>query len=31
MMLLYRQHYGSRRGIPATWQMLSVVARKPEA
>jgi malonyl-CoA O-methyltransferase len=31
MMLLYRQCYGRRRGIPATWQIISVVAQKPMA
>jgi malonyl-CoA O-methyltransferase len=29
MMILYRQYYGRRRGIPATWQVISVVAQKP--
>jgi malonyl-CoA O-methyltransferase len=28
MMILYRQCYGRRRGIPATWQVISVVAQK---
>jgi malonyl-CoA O-methyltransferase len=28
MMILYRQYHGRRRGIPASWQVISAVARK---